>query len=75
MGAFDDIDYETAKGIEDYLMAFINPTIDYDQAAKIFDKKADTIRTEVSRKLSPRKKIKHSSVRFRYLDLKNIIKK
>lgn len=74
-GAFDDMDMDTIEPVIELLIGFLNPTISYDEASKIFDKPKQTIRTEVSRKLIPSKKRTYSSIYFKYQDLKKIIHK
>lgn len=72
-GAFDNVDQDTVNTACEMLMSVMNPTIDYKQASKIFNKSEEAIRAKVSRKLPHRKKIHFSSVFFKYLDLKKIL--
>lgn len=74
-GAFDNVDAKTAEDSCNFLLTLLNPTITYEQAEKIFGKKKELIRNDVSRKLMPRKKINLSTTLFKYKDLKEIISK
>lgn len=74
-GAFDNVDIDTVETASNFLMSFLNPTINYKQASKIFGKSEETLRTNVARKLPSRKKINFSHTFFKYNDLKRILKK
>ena len=74
-GAFDNIDAQTAETSCNFLLTLLNPTITYEQAEKIFGKKKELIRNDVSRKLPTRKKINLSTNLFKYKDLKDILSK
>lgn len=73
-GAFDNVDAETAETACETIISLLNPTINYKQASKLFNKSEETIRTNVSRKLPNRKKINFSQTFFKYKDLKKILK-
>lgn len=74
-GAFDNVDIDTVETASNFLMSFLNPTINYKQASKIFGKSEENLRSDVFRKLPPRKKINFSQTFFKYNDLKRILKK
>lgn len=49
-GVFDNIDADTAETSCNFLLTFLNPTISYEQAEKLFGKKKELIKTSYSQK-------------------------
>ena len=73
-GAFDNIDSNTAETASNFLMTLMNPLVDYDTAAKYFNKDKRVLMNDVSRKLPKEKKVTAKAF-FRFRDFKRILQK